>query len=367
MSLHLGLRDFVVNQGSNFSSASMIPPRLLPLPYTIIDREERVRAYWMTEILYNISTLGSGWNTSISPPEITATLPCSDSIWAFPEHIINIWSMGEFHFSSAFSLCIILSTSELLHVHRFLQRFFNLRISEQWLHFQAESQQIDERLTTWRGQFVAAVFRLINAEHAQEERAEMDPNIVLTNCILDWCVPFRTELDLANMFGSAVIVLFQRLAPCPTGIESACETWTYATNRCVYACDDLSAKVRLVHDNELEVSNPHLIFTIFVAARFYLLYAKAVNAELPRNLQVLVHALHICGKRWELARRYETILKTAAAEHRVPVVMSSLPQQFFDPQVSTLDIDEALRMAAEGILPASGLGTASSSTIITAG
>lgn len=186
MSLHLGLRDFVVNQGSNFSSASMIPPRLLPLPNTIIDKEERVRAYWMTEILDNISTLGSGWNTSISPPEVTATLPCSDSIWAFPEHIINIWSMGEFHFSSAFSLCIILSASELWHVHRFLQSSFNLRISEQWHRFRSESQQIDERLTTWRGQFVAAVYRLINAEHAQEERAEMDPNIVLTNCILDW-------------------------------------------------------------------------------------------------------------------------------------------------------------------------------------
>lgn len=123
-----------------------------------------------------------------------------------------------------------------------------------------------------------------------------------------------------------------------------------------------------MHDNELEVCNPHLIFTIFVAARFYLIYAKAVNAELPRNLQVLVHALHICAKRWDLAQRYETILKTAAAEHRMPVVMSSLPQQFFDPQFSTLDIDETLRAAAEGVLSVSGLGAVdASNTVMTAG
>ncbi|KAH7051117.1 hypothetical protein B0J12DRAFT_572875 [Macrophomina phaseolina] len=296
----------------------------------------------MTELLDSISTLGASWNSALSPPDITTVLPCSDSIWAFPEHIINIWSIGDFHFSSAFSLCIILATSELWHVHRILQQSFDLRNFEQKSRFQAESQQIDERLTTWRAEFVAAVYRLINTEHAQEERAEMDPNIVLTNCILD----------------SAVIVLFQRLAPCPPGIEMACESWTYATNRCVYACDDLSAKLRLVHDNELEVSNPNLISTIFVAARFYLVYAKAVNAELPRNLRVLTHALEVCGRKWELARRYGTIAQTAAAEHQMPVFMSSLPPQFFDLQFSTLDITDALLAAAETLDQVLGMGLA---------
>jgi hypothetical protein len=194
MCMHLGLRDVVTNQGDNFNELSTVPPRMLPLPNTIIDREERTRAYWMTEVLDNISTLGGAWNTSISPPEQTALLPCSDSIWAFPEHIINIWSIGEFHFSSAFSLCIILATSELWHIHRFLQTSYDLRIPEQRLRCQSESQQLDERFTTWRGEFVAAVYRLINAEHAQEERAEMDPNIVLTNCILDWYVKYLLQI-----------------------------------------------------------------------------------------------------------------------------------------------------------------------------
>lgn len=185
MSVQLGLRDFLANQGKDYSNLSTIPPRLRPLPCTIVDREERIRAYWMTELLDSVSTLGGSWSPTTSSPDITTVLPCSDSIWAFPEHIINIWSIGDFYFSSAFSLCIILATSELWHVHRLLQQPFDLRNPEQKSRFQTESQQVDERLTTWRAEFVAAVYRLINTEHAQEERAEMDPNIVLTNCILD--------------------------------------------------------------------------------------------------------------------------------------------------------------------------------------
>lgn len=185
MNTSLGMRDLVNNQGDNFNKLSTVPPRMLPLPSTIIDREERIRAYWMTEILDGASTLGVAWNLGISPPEGTAILPCSDSIWKFPQHIINVWSFGDFHFSSAFSLCIILVASELWHVHRFLQKAFDTRVHEQRVKWQKEAQPLDERLTAWRGEFVAAVYRLINAEYAQEERAEFDPNIVLTNCILD--------------------------------------------------------------------------------------------------------------------------------------------------------------------------------------
>lgn len=53
------------------------------------------------------------------------------------------------------------------------------------IQWQTEVQKIDERLTVWREEFVAAVYRLINAEYAEKERTEMDPNIVLTNCVLD--------------------------------------------------------------------------------------------------------------------------------------------------------------------------------------
>ena len=343
MCVHLGLRDLVANQGENFNRLSTVQPRMLPLPHSAIDREERVRAFWMTEVLDNISTLGAAWNLGVSPPEPSGVLPCSDSIWAFPEHIINVWSFGAFYFSSAFSLCIILATNELWHVHRFLQQSIDIGIEDGKVRWRSEAQQIDERLTTWRGDFVAAVYRLINAEHAQEERAEMDPNIVLTNAILD----------------CAVIVLFQRIGPFPDGVESDDQAWPYATNRCLYACDDLAAKIRLIHDHEIEITSPHLAFSIFVAARFYLVYSRAVDADIPRNLQILAYALHLMARRWPLAKRYETLVRAGVADHRTPVLMSSLPPQFFDLRYSTLDIDETLRLWADNHIAQFGDSTSS--------
>ncbi|KAI9736206.1 MAG: hypothetical protein M1834_001091 [Cirrosporium novae-zelandiae] len=340
MNTHLGLCELATNQGSNINHTSTVPPRMLPLPNTIIDREERVRAYWMTEVLDSMSTIGAGWNLGILSPTPNSVLPCSDSLWAFPEHIINVWSFGHFKYSSAFSLCIILVANEFWSVHNFLQKSFDMSISEERLQWQSEAQRIDERLTNWREEFVAAVFRLINAEFAQEERAEMDPNIVLTNCILN----------------SAIIVLFQQRAPYPEEVECTVEPWAYATNRCVYACENIAAKVRRVHDDELLISNPHLILSIFIAARFYIVYAKTLNADVPSNLHSLAYALHICGKRWPLARRYETVIRTAVVEHRASVLMSSLPLQFYDLRYSTLNIDDALRVWVENLLPDLALG-----------
>lgn len=84
-------------------------------------------------------------------------------------------------------------------------------------------------------------------------------------------------------------------------------------------------------------------------------YAKAVSADIPRNLHLLAYALRICGERWALARRYETVIRTAVAEHHMPIgVMSSLPVQFFDLQYATLDIDEALRIWVDNQMPNGG-------------
>lgn len=156
----------------------------------------------MSEMLDSMSTVGVDWDTGASPPIPNGILPCSDSLWAFPEHIINVWSFGQFRYSSAFSLCIIFSTNELWGILRFLQKTWDLSNTHDRIQWQTEAQKIDERLTAWREEFVAAVYRLINAEYAEEERAEMDPNIVLTNCVLDVYVrhPLFKIANLANLF-----------------------------------------------------------------------------------------------------------------------------------------------------------------------
>lgn len=49
MGTQLGLRDLVANQCENFNQYSNVPPRMLPLPTSLVNKEEKIRAYWMTE------------------------------------------------------------------------------------------------------------------------------------------------------------------------------------------------------------------------------------------------------------------------------------------------------------------------------
>ena len=198
--------------------------------------------------------------------------------------------------------------------------------------WQSEAQQIDERLTAWRDEFVAAVFRLINAEYAHHERPEMDAYVVLTNCVLN----------------SAVITLLQQRAPCPEGIERVAEPWTFATNRCVYACENTAFKVRQMDEDEMLICHPHLIFSIFIAARFYIVYSKAVNANVPTNLHSLAFALHTCGKSWRIARLYEHIIRIAVSEYRTPIASSRVPRDFYDLRLTTFEINETMMNWAAG-------------------
>ncbi|CAL5868098.1 uncharacterized protein PFLUO_LOCUS2322 [Penicillium psychrofluorescens] len=56
----------------------------------------------------------------------------------------------------------------------------------------------------------------------------------------------------------------------PREIDPSAEPWQYATNRCIYACDNMVFKVRQMTDEELSVSNPHLVLCFFTVARFYI-------------------------------------------------------------------------------------------------
>jgi hypothetical protein len=86
-------------------------------------------------------------------------------------------------------------------------------------------------------------------------------------------------------------------------------------------------------------------------ANSFQVHAKLLNVEIPRNLDLLVYSLKTCGLRWPYALRLEKVIRTATADHKMPTTMSSLPVQFYDLQYSYLDIDEALRVWAEGLEP----------------
>ncbi|KAJ5098886.1 hypothetical protein N7532_005887 [Penicillium argentinense] len=292
-----------------------------------IDHEERLRTFWMIEMLDSIFALGFTSNLSTSKIPLGAKFPCSDSIWALQDPFREGVSFQNLRYSSGLSMCISLCTVELGAVHRFQQSVAETDGAAGGLEWQSAAQRLDERLTIWREEFVAAVFRLINTESPQDARAEMEIFIVLTNCVL-------------NM---GVITLLQSQTSLPDGVGSQTDSWPYANHRCMYACENMAAKIRRMEEDELKNCSPCLILPIFVAARFYIVHTKCLRADVSVNLHSLAYSLHICGHRWPLAKMFESVIRTAVAEHRTPIPQSALPIEFYDLRFSVVEICHILQ------------------------
>ncbi|RDW69810.1 hypothetical protein BP6252_08830 [Coleophoma cylindrospora] len=320
MGIQLGLRDLVTND------LNKPAPRMLSLPTTLIEQEERIRAYWMTEVLDSMSSLGAGWNLGLSRPENEAWFPCDEVVWAYPENATAFSSFGDSEVSSAFSLYLNLVTHQLYPVHVFLQQSFDTTSAVDRLRWQENCTAVDEVLSKWR--YSAETLQTLGRSNAAS-----DSTLVMTTVTFD----------------TAIIALYQRLALPPMGLGEVHGPWYHAIQRCLSACDDMSATIRAVSDADLENISPFMIFCIFIAARFYLVHAKILSVEVPRSLDLLIYGLKTCGQRWFFARRLERVLSTAISEKKVPLAMSSLPAQFYDLQYSSLDIDEALRKWSLGI------------------
>lgn len=150
MGTQLGLRDLVANKGENFNKLSNIPPRMLAMPTTLIEQEEMIRAYWMTEALDSISSLGAGWNLILSRPENEVAFPCDETVWAFPENATAFSNFGDIEVSSAFSLYLNLVTQQVYQVHVFLQQSFDVASAIDRVRRQAQCTFVDDGLIKWR-------------------------------------------------------------------------------------------------------------------------------------------------------------------------------------------------------------------------
>ncbi|KAL5338802.1 hypothetical protein BJX70DRAFT_188341 [Aspergillus crustosus] len=192
-----------------------------------IDNEEQIRTYWMMEILDSVFALNVGSDISASPSPLAPKFPCSDTIWASPglfgREIPSYLGLNK----SGFSLCINVCVLDLKAVRRFQRSVLQSSNTLGALGSRSGAQLQYEQLTIRRKEFAAAVGHLINAEHAHNPRAEMEPFIVLMYCFLDM----------------AVISLLQSHSRLPDGVGGESEHWPYADQHCIYACDNIAAKV----------------------------------------------------------------------------------------------------------------------------
>ena len=355
MATQLGLRDLIRDDSSE--RLFTVPPRMLPPPSNSIEREERVRAYWMIETLDGYTTLGASWNLCLLRPPLTKVLPCNEDDWDCTEPLLDFFAFGNFESPSSFALYVSFVTNELFEVHHFLQQSYHTSTQEECQTWDREFRKVEAYLKDWRARnnTIAGPFASYVASPGRTVR--FDPTIVLAN----------------TGYNIAIIALNSRLALPPHGFENYLDDKSPALERCLDACNDLAAIIGAVSDKDLLCICPHFIFDMFVAARFFLgtyltplayncsprcfpsacvltrdtVNARAFANDLPMPLNALLHAYSVCQKRWRLARNLEKVLRMAVDEHTLPLSAVSLPRQFYDMQYVALDVYEALRKWAE--------------------
>jgi len=74
-----------------------------------------------------------------------------------------------------------------------------------------------------------------------------------------------------------------------------------------------------------------------------LAHARLFARPLSGNITILRDVIELYSKRWELAIRYLRVIRSAVDELSAAPSTVPLPAQFYDPQYSTCDINEALR------------------------
>lgn len=187
MSEQLGLAATSAADGIQPPKTSLQPDEHFAINAEV-EREEAMRAFWMIEMLDSIFALGVSSQVSVPAVPRTTRLPCGDKLWESEDLFQQEPSHQNLQYSSGFSMCISLCTTELATVNRFQQTVRDSNEIAGGLEWQSGAQRLDERLTIWREEFVAAVFRLINTAFPGDSHAEMEPFIVLTNCLLNMWV-----------------------------------------------------------------------------------------------------------------------------------------------------------------------------------
>ena len=179
MATQLGLRDMV--QGDENNQRFTVPPRMLPPPNNSIEREERVRAYWMTEALDGYSTLGAAWNVHVLRPPLTKVLPCNEDDWECTEPMVDFLAFGDFESPSSFALYVSFVTNELFEVHHFLQQSLQTTTPEECETWDREFGKVEGYLKDWRARNASIAGPYASYITCPGRTTRFDPTIVLAN------------------------------------------------------------------------------------------------------------------------------------------------------------------------------------------
>ncbi|KAJ4518881.1 hypothetical protein HRR75_002556 [Exophiala dermatitidis] len=164
--------------------------------------------------------------------------------------------------------------------------------------------------------------------------------------LADGLIDFDAYLMQTSLVAHAgVIILYQRLVD----FVDDRSLQEVPVQRCLQACQDLVLTIQSISDADCELSTPVMASMLFVAARFKLILYRMLNRPREPMFDSLMHGINMNGRRWEVARRLDIVLRAAIVEVDSDGHNSSeLPVDFWNVKKSHLDISEELKEWVEG-------------------
>ncbi|CAK7215156.1 hypothetical protein SEUCBS140593_002435 [Sporothrix eucalyptigena] len=312
----------------NYTSIYTLRAMILPEPKDFIEEESRRRLFWVIYLLDRYATIATAFEFALDDREIDRTLPCRDDLWARNQKVetrlfhtdhtrggINEGpgSLGANGFEpeaggpsgsngkpenlGAFSYYIEI-LGILTKIHNFLKQpvdISSLSDVEQW---QMRYRELDQTLNSWKVG--------LPGEYGNMSKL-FQPNCAkVVNC--GWVMLHIT-------YHTAIIRLHSSSAYPTT--RSPIFTPSYsASQRCHSAVENIGTLCEfVVSNNLLPKLGPPFAFSLWVAARLYLVHGSTVEHKLSARVYFFVDTLRAMGRYWPVAGRYCALLQRVLDEH----------------------------------------------------
>ena len=326
--LGLAVESNSLSVSPSFASIYTLRAMILPEAKDFIEEESRRRLFWVIYLLDRYATIATAFEFALDDREIDRMLPCRDDLWAKnqkvetrlfhtdytpgginegpgslgangfePEAGGHSGSNGKPENLGAFSYYIEI-LGILTKIHNFLKQpvdISSLSDVEQW---QMRYRELDQTLNSWKvglpGEYgnMAKLFQ---------------PNCAkVINC--GWIMLHIT-------YHTAIIRLHSSSAYPTT--RSPIFTPSYsASQRCHTAVENIGSLCEfVVSNNLLPKLGPPFAFSLWVAARLYLVHGSTVEHKLSARVSYFVDTLRAMGRHWPVANRYSLLLQRVLDEH----------------------------------------------------
>lgn len=293
---HLGLFQKLLNQIEGESPAQVGPPAA-----NTSDRDtQMISVTWGTLALDAVSTMGVRWR---------------DASAALVDHLAGIAYVSTPYLRDSYRAHMHLAAIGLQPVHQFLHERSRIQVHD-----------VDDQTLLKCDDMYQNLMSYVHAQSRtsytilENGLVDFDPNLVHTETLVN----------------ATIIIIYQGLIDFQAGMPEI------ALQRCLKVCnEDMVTLIRSISDADAELNTPLLAHFFFVGARFKLVMCKQLSEPTDIAFDTLMHAINMCARRWQVARRLDIVLRGAVAELHEGTV--GLPAEFWDLKHSHLDISESLK------------------------